>query len=150
MTKAIPRLKHTSAVVESFWVHNHRYISRYADCGKPNCKRCGATGPRNASHGPYWYLCFTDEHGRWQQIYLGKTVDTSRFVTSQGNLDLAAIRAWRSRRRDRPAAKPPGDPPLPGSDADIDAGILPTPLLPPPVAATVPVADPGPLPELDP
>lgn len=163
---------HTSAVAESFYVNGRRYISRFADCGKENCKRCGGAGVRRASHGPYWYLCVTID-GRWVQIYLGKNLDTTRFVTAQGNIDTAAIAAWRRRPTTRkefavsevpPPPKPPGLPapatptlehtPAPAAPALEDipaydheyAARLPAqspPLSPDP-------ADPGPLPRKSP
>lgn len=93
-----------SAIVSAFQTNGRHYESRLVNCGKVNCQKCGGSGPRHPSHGPYWYLCIT-HNGRWYRIYLGKDLDTTRFVTDRGNVDWPAIRAKRNSKRLQPAEK---------------------------------------------
>lgn len=102
MNSEPPRPRRTSAVVNALETCNRRYESRLIDCGKIRCSRCGGAGDRHPSHGPYWYLCFTHA-GRWHRQYLGKTLDTNRFITSSGNLDMTALLGKRRRSRSHPA-----------------------------------------------
>lgn len=80
-----------SPLVSSFKVGDHTYERSYVDCGKSNCSRCHTPTVHRPSHGPYWYLCYSF-HGKWKRIYLGKNLDTTLFITSNGHVDHAAIR----------------------------------------------------------
>jgi len=73
------------------------YEQRLNDCGKANCRKCGGDGARQASHGPYWYLCVLLRH-KWVRIYLGKELDTARFVDATGEVDWEAVKAWKVRK----------------------------------------------------
>lgn len=95
MSKAPPGPGDSPAVVTVFREGRRTYERRYVDCGKTNCRRCTTAAGRIASHGPYWYLCFA-RRGKWYRVYLGKILDTSRFITSAGDIDWNAIR---NRRR---------------------------------------------------
>ena len=77
------------AVVESFSFHDRIYELRRNSCGKSNCTVCEGTRP---AHGPYWYMCVSLK-GRWRRVYLGKDLDTSKFVDADGNLHLPPRRA---------------------------------------------------------
>lgn len=91
MTKSLPEPGSSSAVVTTFKQGKRTYERRYIDCGKQNCRRCTTATGRVASHGPYWYLCFARK-GKWFRVYLGKVLDTSRFITPAGDIDWDAIR----------------------------------------------------------
>lgn len=71
------------AVVESFKFKGRIYELRRNACGKRNCNTCSGTIPR---HGPYWYLC-TPWGGKWRRIYIGKDLDTTKFIDKDGNVD---------------------------------------------------------------
>lgn len=100
----------TPATLTSFRVGSRTYERRYVDCGKEGCHRCNRGHYRRPTHGPYWYLCFAQK-GSWIRIYQGKELDTTKFVTADGRIDFAAIRARKTkqlgqtltpgRRRDR-------------------------------------------------
>jgi hypothetical protein len=79
-----------SPLVSSIKVLDHTYERSYVDCGRANCTRCRTPAGRYASHGPYWYLCYSI-HGKWRRVYLGKNLDTSRFCQPDGRLDFHAI-----------------------------------------------------------
>lgn len=111
MTQALPAPGSSSAIVTVFRQGRRTYERRYVDCGKQNCRRCTTPTGRVASHGPYWYLCFARK-GKWFRVYLGKVLDTSRFITAAGDIDWNAIR---HRRRKKPSDEgfsnvPPGQP----------------------------------------
>lgn len=152
--------KSYSTVQSHFSIRDRHYEARLVDCGKPNCTKCGGRGRRHPSHGPYWYLCYTHQ-ARWYRQYLGKEVDTSRFVTAHGNLDIIALRAKRRNRRIQPAEKsheipgqlemePPGAPgdipaagaaPPPDPDAGAGVSVPRQPAALVPLAAEVHAAD---------
>lgn len=87
------------AVVESFRFHERIYELRRNSCGKSNCTVCDGSRP---AHGPYWYMCVSLK-GRWRRVYLGKQLDTTKFVDKDGNLKLPAP------RRLSPGIQPPAD-----------------------------------------
>ncbi|MBA7695814.1 hypothetical protein ES703_104453 [subsurface metagenome] len=84
----------TKATVNAFSIGSRHYEQRFNDCGKINCNKCGGSGPRHPSHGPYWYLCVLAK-GAWRRIYLGKELDTTRFVNDDGTIDWAAVKQKR-------------------------------------------------------
>lgn len=79
------------AVVESFRFHGRIYELRKNSCGKKNCTVCDGSRP---AHGPYWYVCIS-RHGRWRRVYIGKDLDTAKFVNDQGLLEIPT-------KKDRP------------------------------------------------
>lgn len=97
MTPQQPTPGSTPATVAAFSVGSRHYESRLNDCGKVNCRQCGGTGRRHPSHGPYWYLCVM-ARGSWRRIYLGKELDTTKYVAPDGSIDWAAVRAKRRRK----------------------------------------------------
>ena len=94
----------TPMLVRSLPVGLRTYEQRYTRCHKPSCSVCQSqSGPIKGTigHGPYWYLCF--RHGKgWTRIYLGKNLDTAKFVLPDGSIDFALILA---RRADRAARR---------------------------------------------
>ncbi len=93
------------AVIESFSFHNRIYELRRNSCGKANCTVCNGNQP---THGPYWYMCVSVS-GRWRRIYLGKELDTTKFVDAEGNLQLPPPRGLPAHQR--PAADAENDQP---------------------------------------
>lgn len=87
-------------LVTSFITAGRTYEQRFTRCHKLNCTICFPTTqpwPNTVGHGPYWYLCF--HHGKgWTRIYLGKVLDTNRFILADGSIDFEAILAARERR----------------------------------------------------
>ena len=43
-------------------------------CGRKTCAICGDKGP---GHGPYWYMYWRGETGRYHSGYIGKTLPAS-------------------------------------------------------------------------
>lgn len=84
------------AVVESFRFHGRIYELRRNSCGKSNCTVCDGNRP---AHGPYWYVCIS-RRGRWRRVYIGKELDTSKFVNAAGVLEVPLA-------KDRPRAPCP-------------------------------------------
>ena len=96
----------TAMVVQSVAVGARTYELRYNRCGKENCRVCyrrGADYSGPPGHGPYWYLCFS-ARGRWRRIYIGKVLDTDKWITPEGDVDWAAYRARRAQTRAAAAA----------------------------------------------
>lgn len=62
------------------------------DCGKSNCSGCSLPMGRKASHGPYWYLCAVRD-GKWKRVYLGREIDSTKWILPDGQVDWAAIDA---------------------------------------------------------
>ena len=91
MHKAAPLEPGGKAVVASLKIGTRTYERRFVDCGKKNCRRCNKLTHREASHGPYWYLCIP-RNKRWLRIYIGKELDTSRFILEDGRPDWDLIR----------------------------------------------------------
>ena len=82
-------------IVQTVVCSSRTYELRYNRCGKTNCQSCyhrslDYSGP--PGHGPYWYLCVTRK-GRSKRIYIGKTLDTSRWVLPDGSIDWAGFNA---------------------------------------------------------
>lgn len=80
------------------------YEQRFNTCGKANCKRCNEALDTIVGHGPYWYLCMTYK-GRWVRLYLGVTLDTSRYRLPDGSLDWVTIAAERREKKEAAAAR---------------------------------------------
>jgi len=97
MTPQQPTPGSTQATVAAFEVAGRHYEARLNDCGKINCRKCGGAGRRHPSHGPYWYLCVMSR-GSWRRIYLGKDLDTTKYVDPTGHIDWAAVRNKRARK----------------------------------------------------
>jgi hypothetical protein len=49
-------------------------------------------------HGPYWYLIVPGGY-RPTRVYIGKTLDTQRYVRDDGEVDWAAIKAMKKERK---------------------------------------------------
>ena len=82
---------------------NRVYELRYVRCGRLNCHTCfnrGVSYCGPPGHGPYWYLCATRK-GRTVQIYIGKILDTSKYMTPEGDIDWAAYR-YRTKKEATP------------------------------------------------
>jgi len=88
---------HDPATLTIFKQGGRTYESRLNDCGKINCQKCGGDGTRAPSHGPYWYLC-VNMRGKWVRIYLGKELDTKKYVTPEGQIDWEALKEFRVRK----------------------------------------------------
>jgi hypothetical protein len=88
------------AVVATMKIGIRTYERRFVDCGKKNCKKCTKMGYREATHGPYWYLCIPREK-RWLRIYLGKDLNTAKHILEDGRIDWDSIR-----RTTRPKPEP--------------------------------------------
>lgn len=80
-----------TALVNSFTHQGRHYEQRLVNCGKPNCSRCSPPGHvSRPSHGPYWYLC-AQRGKRWRRVYIGKELDTTKYVDIDGHPDWPAI-----------------------------------------------------------
>ena len=122
----------SSAVRANFTHEGRVYESRLVLCGKRNCTKCFPPGgmPR-PSHGPYWYLC-GQRRGRWSRLYLGRQLDTQKFVAADGSID------WDNAKRPHSI---PGRPPglaatVPGQMDAIDDQTLALPAPTPDSEAT--------------
>lgn len=96
-----PRAIKSPTVANIVTVADRRYEQRFQQCHKINCSVCNGTISPNdqpQGHGPYWYLCFTLK-GEWKRIYIGKNLDTQKFINADGSLDFAAIEARRTARQ---------------------------------------------------
>lgn len=133
------RPRHRS-VFAAFKIGIRSYESKLNDCGKINCQRCGGDGPRHASHGPYWYLCFPRKN-KWYRIYLGKELDTTKFITADGNLDWEALRRRKSVRQATRLTNAETDP-TPDMHPDTPPG-LHSPSPPPPLKIPDRTGDPS-------
>jgi len=79
------------------------YERRFQLCHRANCGTCypqpGARAAR-PGHGPYWYL-LARRGGKLRRIYIGKLLDTARYVLPDGEIDWAAVRARREEFENR-------------------------------------------------
>lgn len=80
------------AVVQSFPFHGRIYELRKNSCGRKNCATCGGSRP---AHGPYWYMCISRK-GKWRRIYIGKDLDTTKFITADGKIKLPVKQSLRA------------------------------------------------------
>lgn len=80
-----------SAAVETFLIEGRTYELRYVNCGKKNCTRCNTPNGPVPSHGPYWYLG-VPRNKKWFRLYIGKHLDTRKFITKEGRIDWARAR----------------------------------------------------------
>ena len=46
-------------------------------------------------------------HGRWQRIYLGKNLDTTKYITANDEIDWEAVKAFRARKCTTLCPRPP-------------------------------------------
>ena len=93
--------------LKSFLVSDIRYELRSVDCRNPRCKRClpAIDGPRLRSHGPYWYgVAKNPPTGRYITFYIGRSLDTHKFRSPEGNFDYAAYALSTAKRKKDPAA----------------------------------------------
>lgn len=84
-------------IVKTIVVGIRTYECRYNRCGKKNCRVCYHRSPEYCGppgHGPYWYLCITQK-GRWRRLYIGKELDTAKFIKPDGAVDWT----WYKMRR---------------------------------------------------
>lgn len=87
-------------IVRTIPVANRTYEQRFNLCHRKNCHTCYGRQPDYAGppgHGPYWYLCVTIRH-RWTRIYIGKELDTTKYVLPDGSIDWATLA---QRKKDR-------------------------------------------------
>lgn len=96
MPQLPPAASNRTVVSGSFTHRGRHYEQRYVDCGKVNCQRCGGAGARHASHGPYWYLC-VPRGRRWTRIYIGKELDTTKYIGPGGSVDWSKLHHRRGR-----------------------------------------------------
>jgi len=104
MTHPEHRTPRESMVVQRLEIGIRTYENRYTLCHRPNCTVCYGrqedyVGP--PGHGPYWYLCVTTGR-RWTRIYIGKVLDTNRFILPDGSIDWPQVK---TRRQARVAAR---------------------------------------------
>lgn len=97
---------HARMIVQTVEVGRRWYEQRYQLCHKKNCQVCygehhGIDMP--PGHGPYWYMV-TWKWPKRVRIYIGKELDTGRFIQQNGEIDWAAIAARRKARGARKAA----------------------------------------------
>lgn len=93
-------------IVDTVRVGARVYEQRYNRCGKERCRKCNPLkGVEHGviGHGPYWYLCVT-QNRKMRRIYIGRQLNTQLFVTADGRVDWAAIRAAKKERAARLAA----------------------------------------------
>jgi len=102
MAKKIPEPGKSPATVQILHLGMRTYELKYVYCGKKNCGKCNRASGRYPSHGPYWYLCFF-QNGKWHRIYLGKNLDTRKFICADGSINWQQLQ---ERRRKKHQAKP--------------------------------------------
>ncbi|MBA7705383.1 hypothetical protein ES703_114211 [subsurface metagenome] len=85
--------KGKSSFVQGLRIGCRYYELRLVDCGKKTCRACNTPDGRHPSHGPYWYMRATRPgSGRKRpSIYLGKELDTARFVMKDGSINWDAV-----------------------------------------------------------
>jgi hypothetical protein len=80
--------------IQTVDVEGRHYENRLNRCGKPNCTICyppGGSADGAPGHGPYWYLTVMMK-GKFHRFYIGKTLDTRKFVGPDGTVDVNAYR----------------------------------------------------------
>lgn len=92
-----PTPLHRTTVIGAFVHSGRHYEQRLVDCGKIACTKCGGDGARHPSHGPYWYLCVS-RGKRWTRLYIGKELDTRKFIGPDGSVDWSRVANRRGRR----------------------------------------------------
>jgi len=98
------KMSRDAMVVQRVTVGGRYYEQRLVRCGKENCSRCNG-GTKPPGHGPYWYLVVT-KGPRTRRIYLGKDLDTRRYVDQEGRIDWRSVE--RGKQEGAPAAAPVG------------------------------------------
>jgi hypothetical protein len=90
-------------VVDTVKVGSRTYEQRWNLCGKKTCTVCyppHEVAVGRCGHGPYWYLCL--QHGRrWLRLYIGKVLNTERYIKGDGTLDWEMVRREKSDRQQR-------------------------------------------------
>jgi len=77
-----------------------RYDLIYTMCCRKNCKTCyGETRAVDLpmGHGPYWYLT-VQVRGVPRRLYIGKVLDTTKYMGPDGRVDWPAIVAAKKAR----------------------------------------------------
>jgi len=90
-----------SMIVQSVTVAGRTYELRRNRCGKHNCRTCYGphlNGEHRPGHGPYWYLIIVHPRGV-RRIYVGKELNTQKFLLPDGTLDPAAKNIGLASRR---------------------------------------------------
>jgi hypothetical protein len=91
---------HPRMVIDRIDIGLRTYELKYTLCHRRNCATCYGRQPEYdgpPGHGPYWYMCVP--HGRlWTRIYIGKELDTHKYVLADGTIDWAAVKARRTAR----------------------------------------------------
>lgn len=113
MSNKQPEPGSTPATVHILHSRGATYELRLVCCNKVNCSKCYQDGRMRPTHGPYWYLCYTNK-GKTARAYLGKDLDTARFRGPDGDISIALIRQRRK-------AGPPGPPPDPQISRQLNA-----------------------------
>lgn len=75
--------------IQTLLVGERIYEQRLNRCGRRNCQVCyppGGSGDGAPGHGPYWYMCVV-RNGRAFRLYIGKDLNTARYVTAEGVVD---------------------------------------------------------------
>ena len=90
MQENLSKLSEVQRVV----VGDRVYVLRYVSCRSARCKRC-VGGP---AHGPYWYM-LVHGFGRRLTVYIGRNLDTTKYVTDGGNFDAMRWADDRARKR---------------------------------------------------
>lgn len=83
-----------SMIVQAIDVGGRHYECRLNRCGKRGCRVCdSAIAPpgKAPGHGPYWYLV-AQSRGKTRRLYIGKELDTSKYVTPGGFIDWHGYR----------------------------------------------------------
>lgn len=104
--------------VQSIHVAGVTYELRLVNCGKANCRRCNIDGRSAPSHGPYWYIRFT-EKGKTRRVYMGRDLDTRKYRDAAGAITLEGI------RRDRAQDPGNGHPTTPVGDTQAETMAIP-------------------------
>jgi len=79
---------HSATVSQRLRSRGYTYELLWVNCGKPACRSCNGESravdlPRG--HGPYWYL-LAPCRGRPRRLYIGKNLDTSKFINPDGSI----------------------------------------------------------------
>ena len=89
-----PRMSSPKMIAQRIQAVGRTYELRHVRCGRQNCSTCYHRGLNYAGppgHGPYWYLC-TTRGSRTVQMYVGKILDTAKWMTADGSIDWAAYK----------------------------------------------------------
>jgi hypothetical protein len=87
-------LRGEGMTIQTLEVGDRLYEQRMNRCGKRICRICyppGGSGDGVPGHGPYWYMCLQVK-GKFRRFYIGKTLDTAKYVGADGRVDFAAYK----------------------------------------------------------